>query len=242
MDSIKQMVTLAKKWIHIGKGVDKQDVETKIDRFVHLCQHGKTKEEFFELVDIYDELFKLYIMGLKTIYNQLIGWALPSKQVCEVVFAAYQEHVKMYPNARIIDLGAGTGIFSYMFNQMGIPAANIIALDLENRTHSNKAQRSFWQITINDNFEFRETDILFVAWGSGIGGEVDRYCNSNGKCVILLGETSDGCTFPSDYFVKYDEDDEEQEQDQNEWKTESYHVPGPASAYSEHITVNIRKK
>ena len=227
--NIDDCITLAKSHIYCSEKEKPEFIE-KIDRITLLCKEAVTKEEFFELVDIYSELFKAYIMSIKTIYNTLIGWALPSKLVCETVYATYLNHIKAYPDAKIIDLGAGSGIFSYMFHQMGIPNDRIIAVDLEKPTHSNPEQRKFWNITKNSNFEFDPIDILFVAWGSGIYGNVDKYCDNGGTCVIILGETGDGCTFPSDYLSENEQ-----------WTVESHHVPGPASAYSEYLTVNIKK-
>lgn len=128
---------------------------------------------------------------------------------------------------------------------MGIPKEKIVAIDLENPTHMHPKQRKFWEITLLNNYEIKPYDILFVAWGSGIGQQVNNYAENGGKCVILLGETKDGCTFPSDYFIpdKYDLEKKEIkiENPVSEWESESHHVIGPASQYSEYLTVNIRK-
>jgi len=72
-------------------------------------------------------------------------------------------YFKEYPDARFIDVGAGTGIFSYILCELGVPKGKIIALDRENPTHTMESQRSFWNIVTS--CDILPTDVLFVARG-----------------------------------------------------------------------------
>ena len=211
----------------IKKYPNKKD--EKYERFKHLCLNGESKEDIFELVDNYVILWNSFqYMMVKQIYNQYIGWALPSQKVCDIVLETFQSHTQTYPVAKIVDFGSGSGIFAYMFEKIGIPQGKILAIDLPNPTHSNVKQRKFWPIIREKDYEVETDDILFVAWGSNCYNAVNSYEIRGGKCVIILGEV-DGCTFCSANFEENDN-----------WLTTLTHVPGPASAYSEHISVNKR--
>ncbi len=200
--------------------------------FEKLCIKGNTKEDIFELVDLYENLYDSYLFKIKKLYNCYIGWALPSSHVCKIIYKTWCEHIKIYKDARIIDVGAGSGIFSLMFHKMGIPRDKIIAIDIETQTHTNPKQRKFWDITTED-FKINSSDIIFVGWGSGTSEIVDNY-SIYGSCIILLGEI-EGCTFPSDYFENAD-----YFENTDYFETDSYQVPGPASKKSERLTVNRR--
>lgn len=218
-----------KRFIH-----DKATLE-KIALFKNLCLNASTKEEIFKLVILYTNIIKTTFM-IKSYYNELIGWALPSQEAIEAVVSAFQEHLQAYPEARLVDFGAGSGIFSYMFEKLGIPKDKIIAVDLPKPTHSNKKQRNFYPIIRDDEYEVAITDILFIAWGSGCVRAVDSYVDRGGKCVIILGE-NDGCTFSSGYFIKYDEADT----DDQDWIVEEHYVPAACSYLKELLTVNKRR-
>ncbi len=212
------------------------EVEKKQERFNHLCKVGKSKEEIFELVELYVFLYNRMVFFTKLNYNKLIGWALPSQKVCNIVFQTYQEHIKIYPEAKLIDFGSGSGIFAYMFNQMGIPEDKIVAVDLPEPTHSNEKQRNFWSIHREENYQVDTNDIFFIGWGCGCYNNVVSYCERKGKCVIILGEY-DGCTFSSGFFIK----DNYNNTEYTNYEVNDYSVPGAATRYGELLTVNKLK-
>lgn len=172
-----------------------------------------------------DKDSKFYV---KYLYNAHIGWALPTAHVCREVVRFWQKH----PHARVIDMGAGSGVFCMMLHDAGIPADKLIAIDKNEPIPCYKTTNTFWNIIRDDEFRVPINDIFFMAWG-GCGGIEQRlydYINRGGWCVIILGEIKDGCTFPSDYL-----------EDNEDWNSVLIHVGGPASCYAEFLSINTRK-
>jgi hypothetical protein len=241
--------------IHSLVAIDKQysrfpNFDEKIDKFVDLCLNATSVKDLYQLAKLYTEMFREYVLSIKHVYNSTIGWALVSECACTHLFHAVSAHLIEYPVARFIDVGAGTGVFSHILCELGVPKEKIIALDKPKPTHTLEGQRSFWEIT--HAVDIQPTDIIFVAWGSGTSHIVDDYVERGGKCVIILGEMTDGCTFPADYFRTNNSDDSSDIDcenpvntrkiaDENIWDIEIHHVPGPASNHSEHISINRRK-
>jgi hypothetical protein len=185
----------------ISRGTIRRNISiADLDRFVELCFDGSTREEMFELVVLYSKLYLQYVMSIKHIYNSSVGWALPSKRACELMYQAWCNHAVKYPDARFIDVGAGTGIFSYMMSQMGVPCDRIVALDRAKPTHALQGQRKFWPHVTECGVMW--CDLLFVAWGYGSEQIIDEYIWTGGTCVVILGELEYGCTFPADYFYR----------------------------------------
>lgn len=165
----------------------------------------------------------------KQFYNKHMGWALPTSQVCENIVRLWQK----YPHVRIVDVGAGSGLFCMMLHDAGIPADKLLAVDKETPIECWKTTNTYWDIYRNDTFDIPIDDVFFVAWGGSFGGLYERlnhYIDSGGWCVVILGETLDGCTLPSDYLV-----------DDEDWVCTLIHVEGPASAYAEHLSINVRR-
>lgn len=161
-------------------------------------------------------------INAKKIYNNYIGWALPSRKVCQLVIDEWQKD----PTRNIVDLGAGNGIFCSVFHDLGVPGDKLIAIDLENPTHRGVNAKEFWRINRDNNYKLNPEDILFIAWGTtGIDTIVDDYVERGGKCIIILGETN--VTYDPEKFM-----------DQEDWMVELHHVPGPLSIYSEQLSIN----
>lgn len=160
-------------------------------------------------------------------YNEHIGWALPSAQVCAQVVGLWQK----YPSARIVDLGAGSGVFCMMFHDAGVPTDKLLAIDKETPVKCWQTTNTYWPITRDDAFDVPIRDILFLAWGGGDSNlRLDSYIKRGGWCVVILGELGDGCTFPSDYLVE-----------DEEWESTIIHVDSPAFCNAEHLSINIRR-
>jgi len=137
-------------------------------------------------VDIYMVRFMFYI--------KFIGWSITSRSNVDQLFGLVSEHLKMYPNARFIDWGCGTGIWSFLLKQKGIPKENIVAVD--NYETDSYKRRYFPIIDKVDNFT--PDDILFVAWGR-TDEFIREFIEGGGKLVLILGENN-GCTLSTDYF------------------------------------------
>lgn len=83
-----------------------------VNTFVEMCQNAETGEDLLKISDYYDEIHnKNFILDLKTIYNQYIGWPLSSEKACKLVVNTWKD----FPNSKIIDVGAGTGLFCKTF-------------------------------------------------------------------------------------------------------------------------------
>lgn len=199
-NQLKKITILTYRMIVSKNGEGAYECELHYN-FVKLCKTATTLDEIYDLVDVFRSLYRAE-SSVYRIYNMLIGWALPSKEVCDIVYATYQNQIKQHPDARLIDLGAGSGIFSHIFHQKGIPSNKIVALDLKDPAYSWETQRHFWKITVNNKYKFKPNDILFVAWGgNGIEEEVDRYCKSGGTLVIILGTKGNFNLHPN--YFKY---------------------------------------
>lgn len=197
------------------------------NKFKTMCENAKTPDDIRSilpfLINQNGNFFAKYF------YNLHIGWALPTADVCSQVVGLWRK----YPTARIVDMGAGSGVFCMMFHDAGIPAHKLLAIDKTIPIECWKTTNTFWEIARDDDFEVPIDDIFFVAWGGYQGGIVERlesYIERGGWCVIILGETDGGCTLPCDYLV-----------DDGEWNSVLIHVDGPASAYAEHLSINIRQ-
>jgi len=209
--------------------------------YAYRCYTAKNKDEIFIVVDEHDKFFTDHNYNYVVIWNKLIGWGLPSKIVCQNILDAYKTHLRFFPNSKIIDFGAGTGIFAFMFNQMGISNDKILAIDIVKPTHSDKLQRNFWDICSKDNYKVDPHDILFISWGTDVEKAVNSYIARGGKCVIILGEEGYNMSFPSDYFE--DEENEYTNDDnlnRDEWEVNLIHVPGGLSQYSEYLSINTK--
>lgn len=173
-----------------------QDVETVV-QFAQTCLNAQSAEDIFKIIEFYENTkYYLMITDIKYVFNSLIGWSLPSRESCELVVKTWKARAITDPECRIIDVGAGSGIYSFIFQELGIPKKNIVAFDLTKPTH--KSYRSFFPIT-TDDLEVRKTDILFMAWPYYTEDEVSiwrTYLEIGGNCIIIQGEI-DGCTFPS---------------------------------------------
>ena len=201
-------------------------------KFDEMCKNANTGEEICQLVDYYYEITKNSDFELKSLYNNYIGWALPSIKTCNLVVETW----KLYPNSHIVDLGAGTGVFCKVFNDMGIQENKLLAIDLIKPSHCSKHSRSFWPIYRYDNYKVDSNDILFIAWGLNFEYIVDDYVKRGGHCVIILGELGGGLTFPPDFFL----DDNDQPKDG--WDVVLHKARSPLLSCCERLSINRRIK
>lgn len=226
-----------------------------MDTFEDKCKNAVTGADLMEIAEVYDQILhhaynmcdnkdnciyytKHNVMdayNVKTIYNDYIGWALPTEKACQLVVDKWQKN----PNRRIVDLGAGTGAFCSVFNHLGVPADKLIAVDIENPTHTgNKSsvRKEFWPIVRDNDYQVNSEDILFIAWGTtGIDDIVDDYVERDGKCIIILGETN--VTYDPEEFI-----DRETDKPKENWIVDLHHVPGALSIYAEQLSINTNIK
>lgn len=218
-----------------------------LEKFINMCETAKTPDDLTNLVNFMVNLNSdgdldrnsfLLPVYFKSYYNKHIGWGVPSDKALKYIFNAFQKHLETYPEARLIDVGAGTGLYSALLFKMGIPASKLVALDLVVRTHRpSDITHDFYPITTHtteEPFKILPTDALLVVWGAGCWDIVMEYAKT-GTCIIVQGECDGGCTFPTNW-VEYIEDIEN-------WMIDfiEYGLYSLASSYAENISVTIRK-
>ena len=223
-DELRRGVFDYKMGSYLSTFYKSQNPSIDIEQFVKRCKNAETGEDLLRIAEMYVEIQQQAVMGPLFLYQEHIGWALPSQQTCQKVVDIW----KQFPYSRIVDFGAGTGLFCKVFHHLGISQDKLLAVDLHQPTHA-KQTKQFWPIHRDDDYHVDVNDILFVAWGSGITNVIDDYVDSGGFCVMILGEVDYGCTTPANYFENIEG-----------WDMELIHVPGPASAYTEHLSINIK--
>lgn len=210
-------------------GLDLLNIAEVYDQILH---HSYNKCDIEENCTYCVEHNIMDSTNAKIIYNDYIGWALPSRKTCQLVVDEWKKD----PSRNIVDIGAGNGVFCKVFNHLGIPNDKLIAVDIENPTHRGNNAKEFWHIHREDNYKPNPEDILFIAWGtSGINGIVDDYVERGGKCIIILGETN--VTYDPEKFI-----DQETEKPKKDWTVELHHVPGALSIYAEQLSINKHMK
>ena len=202
--------------------------EQKMDMksyFEEKCKSAKTANDIRAIVEMIEKSMHSIKFNIPHyFYNDYIGWALPTDQVCRLILAFW----KRYSESKVIDLGCGSGFFCMMLHDCGIPKTKLMAL--ETKIQKKATTLNFWEIKRDDDYEIDPNDILLICWGtSAISKRLESYIKRGGKYVLILGETKDGCTFPSDYFLSI-----------MKWQCKMIHVQGPASNYSEYLSINVR--
>lgn len=229
------------------------------EKFSIMCQKARTTDDLIELINYLvntddDNFYGYKGYSYKGIYNRYIGWGVPSEKALKIIYDKFQDHLIRFPDARLIDVGAGTGLYSALLHRMGIPKEKMIALDLEERTHRPKeVTHDFYPIVTS--VDIKPIDALLIVWGCGCDKIVDKYAKT-GTCVIVQGEGRGGCTYPTDWInprYKYDSESESESEFGSESESESDNAGIPnddkhwtvsysdslyslVSVYSEHIS------
>jgi hypothetical protein len=207
-------------WEHRFERFGKLDIDTdsdEIEREVYSISDEMLKytygNDFTNRSFGYDLRFRFYI--------QVIGWAIPSRRNIDELYQVFSEHLKVHPQAKLIDWGCGTGIWSFLLRKRGIPARNIVAID---NYDTDSYDRTFYQINATVE-SFSEDDVLFIAWGR-TDEFIQKFIDGEGRCVIIVGETDGGCTLSSQYFEEIDG-----------WVVEERKVDGGARKF-DYMTIN----
>jgi hypothetical protein len=198
--------------------------------FEEMCKKAETGDDILKIAANYTMIFNKNLPP-QFIYNQYIGYALPEKETCEIIVNTW----KQFPNKKLVDFGAGYGAFCKVFNHLGIPAEKLLAVDLIKSSHCIEKNDYFWPIHRDNNYIIDIDDILFIAWGTKMDHILEDYITRGGSCVIILGEMTGGCTFPSDIFL-----DEKTRESRVGWNVVLHEVNGPVSYCSERLSINIK--
>jgi precorrin-6B methylase 2 len=69
----------------------------------------------------------------------------------------------MHPQAKLVDFGAGSGVFSHLLALRGVPRKRIVAVELDQPTHGSPNQRQFFPLT--RGYTIKPVDMLLLCWG-----------------------------------------------------------------------------
>ena len=169
----------------------------------------------------------------RNIFVKSISYGVPSPRSIDLVVEAFKKHCLIFPNAKLIDLGSGSGVFTWLFHRNGIEKNKLVALDRkDNKTHKFKLK--FWKITEDDNYIIHKNDAVFCSWGSIRGNIIDNYIDKGGNCMIIQTENGYVAYPPADFFI------DENGNVKSGWKVESHKIfPSIPGGY-EYISINTR--
>lgn len=247
-----------------------QQVTFLFDKICSILREKKSLNSLKEMINFLEEIskdsvnqFANSLWTYKGIYNSKIGWALPTETAINFIYQSWQRHLAKYPTARLIDRGAGTGIYSLLLAERGISKDSLIALEVpyppKNSEFDNfsddcsnddqpeifptkvEERFSFYPLTIVEpgTFEYRKEDFILICWGhpSNDFRDVRKYLNEGGTCLVIQGEMNGGCTIAVDFL--YENPDELKSY--NGWElTDKVKVSSLASSYGEWIYYNTR--
>lgn len=121
------------------------------------------------------------------------SWAIPSKK-------SINELVEIIGNKKVLEIGAGTGLWAYLLSYYGI---NIIATDISPPNYCFTKVEKLNSELAAKKYKY---DVLFICW-SHFESDADKEAieNFNGDLIINVGESEGGCTgqyFFTEKFIK----------------------------------------
>lgn len=173
----------------------------------------------------------------RTIFVEQFGYGIPSTAAIELIYKWYFQLQSQNKNLRFVDFGCGSGIWTFLLCERGINANNIIAIDLPSKKKKNIFAKLCWQIYETENFEIRDTDVIFISWGN-LNDEVWKSIEEKAMFIIILGDN--GCTFPPPcYFYKDKMDMCFVNEKQKKWvNVDMCEVPGNMSR-CDYLSLNV---
>lgn len=129
----------------------------------------------------------------KDIANMSLCWALPTKLSLDFV----EKCMKDTMSTRIVDMGSGTGLWSYLLLARGLP---VLAVDLPEDTRWPTSRTFVKPVT---KYVQEPGDMLLVTWGSS-GLVIDEFVANGGKAIVIQGEDEYGCTVSYTYPINRD--------------------------------------
>lgn len=131
-------------------------------------------------------------MRRKDYYNQSIGWTIPSWEMLSHIKSIHKQL-----RAPICDYGSGSGLLTHLLTLMD---CDVYGVDLmEGWKNVGKFHQP--EVLTNDNelYHVPPNHIFLISWGyiHGKTNPLQDYVDQGGKCIIIVGEDDDGCTYPS---------------------------------------------
>lgn len=164
----------------------------------------------------------------KDYYNLDIGWTIPSWDMLMQIKSVQQQRKKP-----VCDYGAGSGLLTHLLKLVG---CDVYGVDL-NDGWKNVGKFHGPEILISEtggdhpSFVVPNDHIFLISWGylNVEGSPLNDYIERGGRCVIIIGEDDDGCTYPSYEYLK----------GQKEWQTHIIEVPNFHGIHTR-MSINIR--
>jgi hypothetical protein len=135
-------------------------------------------------------------MCRKDYYNKHIGWTIPSWEMLSQIKSIHKQL-----NTPICDYGSGSGLLSHLLKLMD---CDVYGVDRK-KGWKNVGKFHRPDITVDEEecYPVPSDHIFLISWGylTGKVSPLNEYVEHGGKCVIIIGEDNEGCTYPSyDYL------------------------------------------
>ena len=180
-----------------------------------------TLEQFFDLLNklIPDEIRQGkqgYEIGFKRdlamiIYRQdfnKISWSIPTIKAVNEIYEFVNNSGELPNNNRILEVGAGTGLWSRLLNLKGV---NVKATDIGsvgNYFNYDNKTSIFYPIEFINGVEavkeYSDYNVLFMSWPSMNALAHDTLKDFKGDKLIYIGEGQGGCTADDNFFELLD--------------------------------------
>ena len=199
------------------------------NEFLDECKNiNNDYEKFDRVLEKYISMEGFKRSMFRDIFISYVSFAVPTHQVIEIIYQTFMKHLERYPDAKLIDLGCGSGVFTWLLYRKGIQRDKLIAVDVPSEKKTQKFSATYWNDIIEDeNYIINPNDMVFIGWGYF---SIKKHVNNGCKCILILGEDDDGCTLTADYF-----------KDNKEWNVIKYEVLGGANMLtSDYLTINTR--
>lgn len=184
-----------------------------------------------------DRSKSIFAVFYRDVIVRNIGFAVPSEEALQKLSDWMTRILHHYPNIHFVNVGAGSGVWEYLLQDMGISGESLVAIDVPDTEKTHRFAKRFYNITEVNKGEYQTPieDVLIIMWGYGMTNIVTDYVNRGGWCVILLGESYEAATHPSgDEFTHGSLND-------RNWVTQSISVVGGAgSCCRDILSLNIR--
>ena len=157
------------------------------------CSPGDLLSMITTLVEDIAQCPPYRYLRFKGLANSSLCWALPSKLSLDFV----EKCMKDTMSTRIVDMGSGTGLWSYLLRARGLP---VLAVDLPEGERWPTSRTYVKPVT---TYHQEPGDMLLVTWGCS-SSSIDEFVANGGQAIVIQGEDEYGCTVPYTYPINRD--------------------------------------
>jgi hypothetical protein len=191
---------------HVKYFIDEKTTQAELKHLIDTVFETKSSKSIRDLTYYFLDVNMENWSTVKEEFNK-IAWGIPSDESIKFIKTATLKHFRKHPNARLVDIGTGSGAFPLMLVDAGIPKERIIAIDFD-QTMCDIELFPITRIQKSDDPELdaievirhiQKDDIVLIVWGYCIWRTWEACKNFGIETFIIQGELEDGCTFPVDY-------------------------------------------